>query len=109
VQQNTADLGEIPNGWLEVACPLHPGCAGARRLRQVIQPEQARLRRLPREREEGPEAREASFASFEDAKVAGSAGEEELRVNIPYEMDGQKQLYQCIAQKQADGTFKAVF
>lgn len=51
----------------------------------------------------------ASFAAFEDSKIAGSAGEEELRVNIPYEMDGKKQLYQCIAQKQADGSFKAVF
>ena len=51
----------------------------------------------------------ASFASFEDSKIAGSTGEEEIRVNIPYEFDGKKQLYQCIAQKQSDGTFKAVF
>lgn len=51
----------------------------------------------------------ASFASFADSKIAGSTGEEEVRVNIPYEMDGKKQLFQCIAQKQADGTFKVVF
>jgi len=51
----------------------------------------------------------ASFASFEDSKIAGSTGEEEIRVNIPYELDGKKQLFQCIAQKQTDGTFKVVF
>ncbi len=32
-----------------------------------------------------------------------------MRVNIPYELDGKKQTYQCIAQKQPDGTFKAIF
>jgi hypothetical protein len=52
---------------------------------------------------------EAKFEAFENSKVAGSAGEEEIRVSIPYEMAGQKGLYQCIAQKQTDGTFKAVF
>jgi gas vesicle protein len=51
----------------------------------------------------------ASFATFEDSKIAGSTGEEEIRVNIPYELAGQKALYQCIAQKQPDGTFKVVF
>ena len=51
----------------------------------------------------------AAFASFEESKVTGSTGEEEIRVNIPYEMDGKKQIYQCIAQKQPDGTFKAIF
>jgi hypothetical protein len=56
-----------------------------------------------------PKLAKASFASLDDSKIAGSAGEEELRVNIPYELDGKKQLYQCIAQKQADGSFKAVF
>lgn len=56
-----------------------------------------------------PKIAKATFAKFEDAKVAGSTGEEEMRVNIPYELDGKKQLFQCIAQKQADGTFKAVF
>jgi hypothetical protein len=52
---------------------------------------------------------EARFESFENSKVAGSAAEEEIRVSIPYELAGQKGLYQCIAQKQSDGSFKAVF
>ena len=56
-----------------------------------------------------PKIGSATFAKFEDAKVAGSTGEEEIRVNIPYELDGKKQLFQCIAQKQNDGTFKVVF
>jgi hypothetical protein len=56
-----------------------------------------------------PKIGKASFASLTDSKIAGSTGEEEIRVNIPYEMDGKKQLFQCIAQKQADGTFKVVF
>ena len=56
-----------------------------------------------------PKIGKASFASFTDSKIAGSTGEEEIRVNIPYEMDGKKQLFQCIAQKQSDGTFKVVF
>ncbi len=56
-----------------------------------------------------PKIGKASFASLADSKIAGSTGEEEMRVNIPYEMDGKKQLFQCIAQKQADGTFKVVF
>ena len=51
----------------------------------------------------------AVFASLADSKITGSTGEEELRVNIPYELDGKKQIYQCIAQKQPDGTFKAIF
>ena len=51
----------------------------------------------------------ANFASFEESKITGSTGEEEVRVNIPYEFEGKKALYQCIAQKQADGTFKVVF
>lgn len=56
-----------------------------------------------------PKIAKASFGAFEDSKVTGSTGEEEVRVNIPYELDGKKQLFQCIAQKQKDGTFKAVF
>ncbi len=51
----------------------------------------------------------AAFASLADSKITGSTGEEEMRVNIPYEMDGKKATYQCIAQKQPDGTFKAIF
>lgn len=51
----------------------------------------------------------ATFAKLEDATIAGSTGEEELRANIPYTLDGQKGLFQCIAQKQSDGSFKVVF
>jgi hypothetical protein len=51
----------------------------------------------------------ATFASFETSNIAGSTGEEEIRVNIPYELEGMKGLFQCIAQKQADGSFKVVF
>jgi hypothetical protein len=51
----------------------------------------------------------ANFETFENSKIVGSTGEEEIRVNIPYEMGGQKALYQCIAQKQPDGSFKVVF
>lgn len=56
-----------------------------------------------------PKIGKAKFATLEDSKIAGSTGEEEMRVNIPYELDGKKLLFQCIAQKQTDGTFKVVF
>ena len=56
-----------------------------------------------------PKIGNAAFATLEQSKITGSTGEEEMRVNIPYEMDGKKQTYQCIAQKQPDGTFKAIF
>jgi outer membrane murein-binding lipoprotein Lpp len=48
----------------------------------------------------------ATFASFENSKVASSAGDDLFRVNIPYEMGGQKALFQCIAEKNRDGSFK---
>jgi len=51
----------------------------------------------------------ATFANLEGSNIAGSTGEEEIRVNIPYELDGKKGLFQCIAQKQNDGSFKVVF
>lgn len=51
----------------------------------------------------------AAFAPLEQSKITGSTGEEEIRVNIPYELDGKKALFQCIAQKQNDGTFKVIF
>jgi hypothetical protein len=51
----------------------------------------------------------AAFANIEGSNIAGSTGEEEIRVNIPYELEGKKGLFQCIAQKQADGSFKVVF
>jgi hypothetical protein len=51
----------------------------------------------------------AAFSTLEQSKITGSTGEEEMRVNIPYELDGKKATFQCIAQKQPDGTFKAIF
>jgi hypothetical protein len=48
----------------------------------------------------------AAFASFENSKVVSSTGDDQFRVNIPYEMGGQKALFQCIAEKNSDGTFK---
>lgn len=56
-----------------------------------------------------PKLGNAAFSTLEQSKITGSTGEEEMRVNIPYEIDGKKQTYQCIAQKQNDGTFKAIF
>lgn len=56
-----------------------------------------------------PKLGSAAFATLEKSQITGSTGEEEMRVNIPYELDGKKQTYQCIAQKQNDGTFKAIF
>lgn len=56
-----------------------------------------------------PKLASAKLASLEDSKITGSTGEEEIRVNIPYELDGKKAIFQCIAQKQNDGTFKVVF
>jgi outer membrane lipoprotein-sorting protein len=51
----------------------------------------------------------ATFAQFSEAKIGASTGEEEIRVNIPYELEGKKAIYQCIARKLNDGTFKVVF
>ena len=51
----------------------------------------------------------AAFAGLDASNIVGSTGEEEIRVNIPYELEGKKGLFQCIAQKQSDGSFKVVF
>ncbi len=48
----------------------------------------------------------ATFAKFEGAKVASSTGDDQFRVNIPYELGGQKGLFQCIAEKTQSGAFK---
>jgi hypothetical protein len=50
----------------------------------------------------------ATFAAFEQSNIQGSTGDSGMRVNIPYELDGKKALYQCIAEKQTDGAFKVV-
>jgi len=51
----------------------------------------------------------AAFASREASNIQGSAGDSGIRVNIPYELDGKKGLYQCIAEKQTDGSYKVAF
>jgi hypothetical protein len=51
----------------------------------------------------------ASFASKEQSNIQGSTGDSGIRVNIPFELDGKKELYQCIADKQIDGTYKVTF
>jgi hypothetical protein len=56
-----------------------------------------------------PNLGKAAFAGKEQTNIQGSAGDSGLRVNIPYELDGKKGLYQCIAEKQTDGTFKVTF
>jgi hypothetical protein len=56
-----------------------------------------------------PKYAKATFATKEQSNIQGSTGESGIRVNIPYELDGKKALYQCIADKQADGTYKVTF
>ncbi|MCC7485759.1 MAG: hypothetical protein IT529_12335 [Burkholderiales bacterium] len=51
----------------------------------------------------------ASFATQEKSNIQASTGDADIRVNIPYELDGKKGLYQCIAAKQRDGTYKVTF
>jgi len=50
-----------------------------------------------------------TFATKEQSNIQASTGDSGIRVNIPYELDGKKGLYQCIADKQADGTYKVTF
>jgi hypothetical protein len=51
----------------------------------------------------------AKFGTKEGSNIQASAGDADIRVNIPYELEGKKGLYQCIAAKQADGTYKVAF
>jgi hypothetical protein len=51
----------------------------------------------------------ATFASKEQSNIQASTGDAGIRVNIPFERDGKKGLYQCIADKQNDGTYKVQF
>ena len=50
-----------------------------------------------------------AFAAKEQSNIQASTGDSGIRVNIPYELDGKKGLYQCIADKQTDGTYKVTF
>jgi hypothetical protein len=56
-----------------------------------------------------PKYAKASFAPKEQSNIQGSTGDSGIRVNIPYQLDGNKGLYQCIADKQVDGTYKVTF
>jgi hypothetical protein len=56
-----------------------------------------------------PKYAKAAFAAKEQSNLQGSTGDSGIRVNIPYELDGKKGLYQCIADKQTDGTYKVTF
>ena len=51
----------------------------------------------------------AEFAARENSNIQASTGDSGIRVNIPYELEGKKGLYQCIADKQTDGTYKVTF
>ncbi len=50
-----------------------------------------------------------AFAPQEQSNIQASTGDSGIRVNIPYELDGKKGLYQCIADKQTDGSYKVTF
>ena len=51
----------------------------------------------------------AEFAAKETSNIQASTGDSGIRVNIPYELGGKKGLYQCIADKQTDGSYKVTF
>ena len=56
-----------------------------------------------------PTYAKAAFATMEKSNIQASTGDADIRVNIPYELEGKKGLYQCIAAKQIDGTYKVAF
>jgi hypothetical protein len=56
-----------------------------------------------------PKYANAAFATREKSNIQASTGDSGIRVNIPYEQDGKKGLYQCIADKQVDGNYKVTF
>ncbi len=56
-----------------------------------------------------PKYAQATFAAREQSNIQASTGDAAIRVNIPYEIEGKKGLYQCIADKQTDGTYKVTF
>ena len=56
-----------------------------------------------------PNFGKAAFAAREQSNIQASTGDSGIRVNIPYELNGKKGLYQCIADKQVDGTYKVTF
>ena len=56
-----------------------------------------------------PKYATATFATREKSNIQASTGDAGIRVNIPYELDGKKGLYQCIADKANDGSYKVTF
>jgi hypothetical protein len=56
-----------------------------------------------------PKYAKAEFATQEKSNIQASTGDAGIRVNIPYRLDGKSGLYQCIAEKQTDGSFKVTF
>jgi hypothetical protein len=56
-----------------------------------------------------PTYAKAAFATKEQSNIQASTGDSGIRVNIPYELDGKKGLYQCIADKKTDGGYKVTF
>ena len=56
-----------------------------------------------------PKYAKAVFAAKEQSNIQASTGDSGIRVNIPYELDGKKGLYQCIADKQVSGDYKVTF
>ncbi|MGH8696626.1 MAG: hypothetical protein ACREVS_09125 [Burkholderiales bacterium] len=56
-----------------------------------------------------PKYAKAAFATKEQSNIQASTGDAAIRVNIPYELEGTKGLYQCIADKQTDGAYKVTF
>ena len=56
-----------------------------------------------------PKYAKAQLATQEQSNIQASTGDADIRVNIPYELEGKKGLYQCIAAKQTDGTYKVAF
>ena len=56
-----------------------------------------------------PKYAKATLAPKEKSNIQASTGDAGIRVNIPYELEGKNGLYQCIADKQADGTYKVTF
>jgi hypothetical protein len=56
-----------------------------------------------------PKYEKAALAAKEQSNIQASTGDSGIRVNIPYELDGKKGLYQCIADKQTDGSYKVTF
>jgi hypothetical protein len=56
-----------------------------------------------------PKYANATFAAREQSNIQASTGDAGIRVNIPYEMDGKKALYQCIADKATDGSYKVTY